>query len=432
MYREIVQDSIDYIEDNLKTELSAQELSDRAGFSLFHYYRVFQTAVGLPVMQYVLRRRLLHAIYEISLGEKMIDAALSYGFETHGGFYKAFVREFGCTPTRYLRRYKAKKPYRINIFKEEHVMVSHKKATEILKNWGMEQEAVSDIYYEGTGNRNESAYYVGNEYVLKFSANLGKLKGNLTISKALERVGLEAAIPIVTGNGEEYVADGELYFCLTKRLAGAQMKPGTLYEENSSDKARFVGEVIGQLSLVLKDIEALVEDVNIYERVTGWAIPQLAGKLTGAEKVFEEYERVFGVLYHALPKQVIHRDPNPGNMIFAGEKWGFIDFELSERNVRIFDPCYAATAILSESFEEGNKEKLKKWIAIYKNIIYGYDDVVKLTKEEKQALPYVLLSNQLLALAWFAGQEKYAELYETNKKMTEWLLTVFEELRMEE
>lgn len=62
MYREIIQESIDYIEDNLKTELSAQELSDRAGFSLFHYYRVFQTAVGLPVMQYVLRRRLLQGI----------------------------------------------------------------------------------------------------------------------------------------------------------------------------------------------------------------------------------------------------------------------------------------------------------------------------------------------------------------------------------
>ncbi len=430
MYREIIQDSIDYIEDNLKTELSAQELSDRAGFSLFHFYRVFQTAVGLPVMQYVLRRRLLNAIYEISMGEKMIDVALQYGFETHGGFYKAFVREFGCTPTQYLTKYKAKKPYRINIFKEEHVMVSHKKATEILKNWGMEKEGVFDIYYEGTGNRNESAYYVGDEYVLKFSANLGKLKSHITISKALENVGLHAATPVVTASGEEYVADGELYFCLTKRLAGQQMKPGNIYEESSADRARFVGEVIGQLSLALANVEALVEEVNIYERVTGWAIPQLAGKLIGADKVFEEYESVFGKLYRDLPKQVIHRDPNPGNIILAGDKWGFIDFELSENNVRIFDPCYAATAILSESFEEGNEEKLKKWLEIFKNIMYGYDDVVKLTDEEKQALPYVVLSNQLLALAWFAGQEKFAEVYETNKKMTEWLVKVFDELRI--
>ena len=430
MYRQIIQDSIDYIEDNLKTELTAQEVSDRAGFSMFHFYRIFQTAVGLPVMQYVLRRRLLHAIYEISQGGTMIDVALTYGFETYGGFYKAFVREFGCTPTRYLTKYKAKKPYRINIFKEEHVMVSHKKATEILKKWGMEQESVSDIYYEGTGNRSESAYYVGSEYVLKFSANLGKLKSHIMISKALENVGLYAATPVVTASGEEYVADGELYFCLTKRLVGQQMKPIAMYEEPSADKARFIGEIIGQLSLALANVEALVEEVNIYESVTDWAIPQLKDKLTGAEKVFAEYEEIFGKIYSDLPKQVIHRDPNPGNIILSEDKWGFIDFELSEKNVRIFDPCYAATAILSESFEEGNEAKFKKWIQIYKNIVYGYDDVVKLTEEEKQALPYVVMSNQLLALAWFVGQEKNAELYETNRKMTEWLIKEFDELRI--
>ena len=110
---------------------------------------------------------------------------------------------------------------------------------------------------------------------------------------------------------------------------------------------------------------------------------------------------------------------------------GLYRFELSERNVRIFDPCYAATAILSESFEDGNEAKLAKWIQMYKNIIYGYDTVVKLTEEEKKAVPYVVLSNQLLALAWFAGQEKFRELDETNKKMTEWLVSVFEELRIE-
>ena len=176
MYKEVIQDSIDYIEDNLKCEISAQELSERAGFSVFHYYRLFRIAVGFPVMQYILRRRLLNAIYEIECGNKMIDTALLYGFETHAGFYKAFAREFGCTPTQYLKLHRVKKPYRINIFKEEHIMVTHKKAAEILKNWGLEKESISDIYYDGSGNRNENAFYIGEDYVLKFSANLGKLK----------------------------------------------------------------------------------------------------------------------------------------------------------------------------------------------------------------------------------------------------------------
>ena len=431
MYRELIQESLDYIEDNLTCEISAQELSERAGFSLFHYYRLFQTAVGLPVMQYILRRRLLGAIYEISCGSKMIDAELRYGFETHAGFYKAFVREIGCTPAQYLKRYKVKKPYRINIFEEEHSMVSHKKVTTILKAWGLEKETVSDIYYEGTGNKNESAVYVGSDYVLKYAANLGKLKSHIAISKALENVGLYAATPVETLAGEEYLADGELYFCLTKRLPGQQVKLGAMYEEGFAEKARFIGEVIGQLSKALANVDALVEEADMYGSVVNWAIPQLTGKLNVSEQVFCDYEETFGALYEKLPKQVIHRDPNPGNIILAEDKWGFIDFELSEKNVRIFDPCYAATAILSESYEDGNEAKLAKWIQIYKNIITGYDDVVKLTEEEKKAIPYVVLSNQLLALAWFAGQEKFAELYETNKKMTEWMIGVFEELKVE-
>ena len=61
--RAILQQSLDYIEDILRAEITAQELADLAGFSLFHYYRLFQQATGLPVMQYILRRRLLHGVY---------------------------------------------------------------------------------------------------------------------------------------------------------------------------------------------------------------------------------------------------------------------------------------------------------------------------------------------------------------------------------
>lgn len=104
--------------------------------------------------------------------------------------------------------------------------------------------------------------------------------------------------------------------------------------------------------------------------------------------------------------------------------------ELSERNVRICDPCYAATAILSESFAE-NAGKLEKWMELYKNIIRGYDSAARLTAEESKAIPYILLANQLICTAWFTEQEKYAELYETNRKMTQWLAEHFDALCLE-
>ena len=429
--REIIQKSIDYIEDNLKTELTAQELSKMSGFSLFYYYRLFQTAVGLPVMQYILRRKLLNAIYEISCGEKIIDVALLYGFDTHAGFYKAFVREFGYIPTQFLKSNKVKKPYRINILKEEHIMITHKKIAEILKFWGLDKEPVFDIIYEATGNRNEHAFYVGDKYVIKFSANLGKVKKHIEISKALEANGLYAATPIKTEDGREYIIDGEIYFYLTKRLEGKQLRLSDVYGDDYITKARYIGEIIGHLSLSLTNVDALVKEVNIFKNVTEGAIPKVKDILNISKDFYKEYSEKFEVLYENLPKQIIHRDPNPGNIIMADDKWGFIDFELSEKNIRIFDPCYAATAILSESFKENDNEKLSKWVDIYKNIIYGYDEVVKLTSEEKMAIPYVILSNQLICVAWFSEQEKYKDIYQVNKKMTEWIVDNVKRLEIE-
>ena len=101
--RAIIQKSLDYIEENLQTEITAAELADMVGFSLFHFYRQFQQATGLPVMQYVLRRRLLHGVYAMKQGSAKIDAALLYGFDTYAGFYKAFCREFGATPSDFLQ-----------------------------------------------------------------------------------------------------------------------------------------------------------------------------------------------------------------------------------------------------------------------------------------------------------------------------------------
>ena len=125
--RAIIQRSLDYIEENLQTDITAAELAQAAGFSLFHYYRLFQQATGLPVMQYILRRRLLHGVYAMNRGESKLDAALGYGFDTYPGFYKAFCREFGSTPTEFLEANRAKRPYRIDITREEHMTITHKK-----------------------------------------------------------------------------------------------------------------------------------------------------------------------------------------------------------------------------------------------------------------------------------------------------------------
>lgn len=202
------------------------------------------------------------------------------------------------------------------------------------------------------------------------------------------------------------------------------------YEGDYTAKARFVGEIIGQLHLILSQINAPVNDVNLYESVKNWALPKSKAILSLSESFCRDYLNEFGKLYDKLPKQIIHRDPNPSNIIVSQDEWGFIDFELSEKNLRIFDPCYVAMAILSESFDEKDQTKLSKWLEIYRNILWGYDSVVRLTNEEWIALPYVVMADQLVSTAWFSGQERYKEIFETNKRMTWWLITVFDKLKL--
>lgn len=421
-----LQQSLDYIEANLQTQITAAELAGMAGYSLFHYYRLFQSATGMPVMQYVLRRRLLHGIYAIQQGRTKTDAALLYGFDTYAGFYKAFCREFSCTPSEYLRSCRVKPPYRIDLSKEEHTTVTHKKAAQILKHWNLENETITDIYYGETGNKNESACYVGDEFVLKYTTDPVKLEAHIAVSKAIESAGARAAVPVATADGREYIQDGPLVYYVTRRLPGQKMVSRNFYDGDYIGNARFVGEIIGQLHLALRKADNCVNDADLLDTVQNWALPHAQAALGLSARFCEEFLETFGQLYGDLPRQIIHRDPNPGNIIYSDDAWGFIDFDLAERNVRIYDPCYAATAVLSESFGTDNE----KWLEVYRNIFCGYDAVAHLTDDERRAVPYVILANQFVCVAWFAGQEKYAELFETNKQMTLWLINNMEALKI--
>lgn len=418
--REIIQQSLDYIERNLKAEITADELCSAAGYSYAHYCRLFRISVGMPPVQYINRRKLIHAVYEIANGAAKIDAALSYGFETYAGFYKAFRREYGCSPSEFIKKCKGESPYRINILQEEHIMISKTKIKKILSVWNSEKESISNIFNENTGRRSENAFYVGDDYVIKYTPDLAKIKNHIRISAELSRTGLPAAAAVKTPDGEEYIQDGELFFMLTERIKGSQLKCGALFENPAL--AIKIGESIGRLHLALKNFdESDYNSADIYK--SSVSALESGGVFADLPNGFiDKYKDEFGCLYKKLPRQLIHRDINPQNMIFDnGEFSGFIDFDLTEVNIRIFDICYAATSILSESFKD---EKLNKdvWLDIFKNIADGYNSVGHLTDDEKEALPFVVYANQIICIAYFSKFEKYKRLYETNVAMLCWLI----------
>ena len=100
-YQALIQKTIDYIEEHLCDQLNVETLAKYTGFSTYHFYKVFNSYLGMPVMEYVNRRRLQHALYDLSNNEKIIDIAFKYGFDTHAGFNKAFKKCFGYSPAFY-------------------------------------------------------------------------------------------------------------------------------------------------------------------------------------------------------------------------------------------------------------------------------------------------------------------------------------------
>lgn len=103
-YSKDIERAIEFIENNIKEDITVEKIADYVGYSLYHFCRVFAISQGGTVMEYVRSRKLSLGRAELLKGKKIIDVALEYGFETPSGFSKSFKKTFGYTPTQYLSR----------------------------------------------------------------------------------------------------------------------------------------------------------------------------------------------------------------------------------------------------------------------------------------------------------------------------------------
>lgn len=87
------------IESELAEPLSLEQLAQRLGVSAFHLARAFSTSHGLPLMQYVRRRRLSDAARRLlGTDDRIIDIALEAGYNSQEAFTRAFQAEFSVSP----------------------------------------------------------------------------------------------------------------------------------------------------------------------------------------------------------------------------------------------------------------------------------------------------------------------------------------------
>lgn len=92
--------SMDYIEENLTKELDYEQLGRVACCSSYHFQRMFTYMAGMTLSEYVRRRKMSLAAEDLLSGEeKIIDLALKYGYASPTAFTRAFESIHGASPT---------------------------------------------------------------------------------------------------------------------------------------------------------------------------------------------------------------------------------------------------------------------------------------------------------------------------------------------
>lgn len=97
---------IDHISMHYDEEIPLKTLASVAGFSDFHFHRIFKSIIGETVSQFVWRVRVERGATLLRSNPDMtlLDVAIAVGFSSLAGFSRAFKARFGITPSKWNRQ----------------------------------------------------------------------------------------------------------------------------------------------------------------------------------------------------------------------------------------------------------------------------------------------------------------------------------------
>ncbi|MDD4851015.1 MAG: AraC family transcriptional regulator [Gemmiger sp.] len=89
-----------YLEEHLAEDVDYKALSTLACCSTYHFQRMFTYMAGVPLAEYIRRRRMTLAAVDLQSGtEKIVDIALKYGYASPTAFNRAFQSVHGVAPS---------------------------------------------------------------------------------------------------------------------------------------------------------------------------------------------------------------------------------------------------------------------------------------------------------------------------------------------
>ena len=92
--------SINYIEEHLTDEIDYEQLGKITCCSSYHYQRMFTYMAGIPLSEYIRRRKMSLAAVDLRDKDvKIIDVSMKYGYSSPTAFNRAFQTIHGIAPS---------------------------------------------------------------------------------------------------------------------------------------------------------------------------------------------------------------------------------------------------------------------------------------------------------------------------------------------
>lgn len=89
-----------YMEEHMTEEIDYVQVAKIACCSSYHFQRMFAYIAGVPLAEYIRRRKMSLAAIDLQTGdEKIIDIALKYGYSSPTAFNRAFQSVHGIAPS---------------------------------------------------------------------------------------------------------------------------------------------------------------------------------------------------------------------------------------------------------------------------------------------------------------------------------------------
>lgn len=105
-YSKIFLSVCDYINKHFSENISLEQVADLAGFSKYHFSRIFRQYAEISFYQYLNRKRIMHAATLLMEPDISItEISLQCGFSSISAFIRMFKLQKGCTPSDFKKMY---------------------------------------------------------------------------------------------------------------------------------------------------------------------------------------------------------------------------------------------------------------------------------------------------------------------------------------